>query len=102
MTRSDGSVTVRTDRVELIVAVPVSVDALGCDRLNVTLLDNDLPTDLAEAVLCPGVASRRVPTDAAHPGVVMDTWTDIVLGDALNLNGSVDTTDCYCGAGECS
>ena len=31
----------------------------------------------------------------------MDSWTDIVLGSEANLNGSVDTTDCYCGADCC-
>ena len=43
----------------------------------------------------------REPLAPAHQGVVMDTWTDIVLGSAGNLNGSVDTTDCYCGADCC-
>jgi len=82
-----------------MIAVPVSVYSLGCDRLNVTLLSETSPA-LSGVVLCPGVAKSRVPTDPAHPGTVMDSWTDIVLGDSLNLNGSVDTTDCYCGAGE--
>jgi hypothetical protein len=99
MARTETSVTVRTEHVELMIAVPVSVYSLGCGRLNVTLL-SETSSALSGVVLCPGVAKSRVPTDPAHPGTVMDSWTDIVLGDSLNLNGSVDTTDCYCGAGE--
>ncbi len=31
----------------------------------------------------------------------MDEWTDIIRGSSGNLNGSVDSTDCYTNASDC-
>lgn len=92
-----AGLTLTTADVELRLALPVSAGDLGCDRLNVTLLTGALRGD----VVCPGTAATRVPTDSQHPGVVMDSWTDIAYDTAGNLNGSVDTTDCYVDADAC-
>lgn len=91
-----GSLLVlKTAGLELALALPVSASDLGCDRMNITLAAS--PAEANPSVVCPGLATGRTPSDPAHPGVLMDTWTDIVLGPPGNLNGSVDTTDCYCG-----
>ena len=119
-TLSSTGLTVHTARVTLRLALPLllptasaqpstsaspsdfasdsapSSPGLSCAALNVTLESG--------AVVCPGLATGRSPLDPEHhPGIVMDTWTDIVLGDAAggNLNGSLDTLDCYCGADCC-
>ena len=98
-TLTADSLTLKTAEVELRLAVPVSHADLGCHRLNVTLA---LTPGAAPTVVCPGTATGRAPTDPAFPGVVMDQWTDLVLAtDSGNLNGSVDTTDCYCGPDCC-
>jgi hypothetical protein len=77
--------------------------ALDCQHLNVTFW---LAENLVTA--CFGEAVGRTPLDPnpPHTGMLMDEWTDIVLGAATvdyggNLNGSVDTTDCYEGADLC-
>jgi len=96
---SASGLMVKTSRVTLRLALPL--DAAGakgsftCARMNVTME--------AGKVVCPGtgaIATRHaVPS---HPGGVTSTWTEIIRGDeAGNLNGSVSTTDCYCGAGCC-
>ena len=96
-TLTAGSLTLSTADVELRLALPVSASSLGCDQFNVTLK----LTGGGDHVVCPGTATGRIPLDPKHPGVLMDSWTDIVLGSEANLNGSVDTTDCYCGADCC-
>lgn len=91
--------TLKTADVELQLALPVPSKVLGCAEFNVTL---SLTKGSVPTVVCPGTATGRVPLDPAYPGVVMDSWTDIILGsDSGNLNGSVDTTDCYVGADGC-
>ena len=64
---------------------------LDCAHWNVTILSSGV-------VACVGEASGKIPTDPSHPGVVMDEWTDIILGPPGNLGGSLDST----GASWCS
>lgn len=99
-TMSASGLVLKTADITLKLALPVRpTQQLTCELFNVSL--KLTPSSPAKTV-CPGLATGRVPTDPAHPGVVMDEWTDLLLGtDTGNLNGSVDTTDCYCGADCC-
>jgi alpha-glucosidase (family GH31 glycosyl hydrolase) len=101
LTRTATLLTLATAEVELRLALPLSATALGCERLNATFVGASAGPSLRGRTVCPGEARGRVPTDPAHPGVVMDSWTDILRDTDGNLNGSVDTTDCYCGAACC-
>ncbi len=97
---SASGLVLKTADITLKLALPVKpAQQLTCELFNVSL--KLTPSSPAKTV-CPGLATGRVPTDPAHPGVVMDEWTDLLLGtDTGNLNGSVDSTDCYCGADCC-
>lgn len=99
-TMSASGLVLKTADITLKLALPVTpAQQLTCNLFNVSL--KLTPSSPAKTV-CPGLATGRVPTDPAHPGVVTDEWTDLLLGtDSGNLNGSVDTTDCYCGADCC-
>jgi len=96
---------------ELFIVTPIfnlsfvltSRMAIDCRHLNITFF---LAGKLVTA--CFGEAMGRTPLDPnpPHAGILMDEWTDIVLGAPTydsggNLNGSVDTTDCYEGADLC-
>jgi hypothetical protein len=100
-TMTPEGLTLETADVTLKLALPVGpAHQLGCEQFNVSL--KLTPASAAPTTVCPGLATGRVPTDPAHPGVLMDQWTDLLLGtNTGNLNGSVDTTDCYCGADCC-
>ena len=76
-TLTAAALTLRTPDVELRLALPVDAADLGCARFNVTL---KVAAGAPATVVCPGRATGRVPTDPAHPGVLMDQWTDILLG----------------------
>ena len=77
---------------------PRGSSQLGCAHLNVTVA---LPGG-STTTSCVGAAAARVPLDPDFPGVIMDDWREIVLGDdAANLNGSLVSYDCYVSAQTC-
>jgi hypothetical protein len=72
---------------------------LGCAALNISLRH---PTGAAGASWwCPGSSYQRPTTSPFWPGEELDEWRDIVHGPVGNLNGSLDSTDCYHGAIPC-
>lgn len=77
---------------------PRGSSLLGCAQLNVSLI---LP-DGSTTTSCVGAVATRVPLDPDYPGVVMDNWREIVLGNTeRNLNGSLVSFDCYTSAQGC-
>ena len=79
-TMTPEGLTLETADVTLKLALPVGpAHQLGCEQFNVSL--KLTPASAAPTTVCPGLATGRVPTDPAHPGVLMDQWTDLLLMD---------------------
>lgn len=71
---------------------------LGCAALNISM---NKPTGTGTSWWCPGSTYKRPGTSPFWPGQELDEWHDIVHGPPGNLNGSLDSTDCYHGAIPC-